>query len=230
MEDLNLFKLDGPRLAPAAGGKAKQLVILLHGVGADGNDLISLAPILARILPKAAFVSPHAPFPCDMAPMGRQWFSLQERSPEAISSGLRMAAPLLNGFIDDELAQHGLTDAQLVLIGFSQGTMVALEVAPRRAAPCALVIGYSGLLADPPRLAAEIVSRPPVVLIHGELDDLIPVQMLPAAEQSLKDVKVPVAAHRRPGLGHGIDEGGLALALEALQDAFGEAAPLPKGG
>ncbi len=223
MEDLNLFALDGPRLAPAAGGKPKQLVVLLHGLGADGNDLISLAPILARILPKAAFVSPHAPFPCDMAPVGRQWFSLQERSPESISSGVRTAAPHLDAFIDKELEREGLKDTQLAIIGFSQGTMMALEIALRRPQPCALVIGYSGLLADPERLIQEVVSRPRVVLIHGEDDDLIPVQMLPAAEQSLKAAKVPVSAHRRPGLGHGIDEGGLALALEALQDVFGEA-------
>ena len=226
MNDVNPFELDGPRLAPAAGGKAKQLVVLLHGLGADGNDLISLAPILARVLPKAAFVSPHAPFPCDMAPVGRQWFSLQERSPESISSGVRTAAPHLDRFIDEELAREGLTDSQLALIGFSQGTMMALEIAPRRAAPCAMVIGYSGLLADPQRLGEQVVSRPPVVLIHGEADDLIPVQMLPAAEQSLKAVKIPVTAHSRPGLGHGIDETGLAIALEALQDAFGEAEPV----
>ena len=223
MDDVNPFELDGPRLAPASGGKAKQLVVLLHGLGADGNDLISLAPILARVLPKAAFVSPHAPFPCDMAPVGRQWFSLQERSPESISSGVRSAAPHLDRFIDEELARNGLTDLQLALIGFSQGTMMALEIAPRRAKPCAMVIGYSGLLADPERLGDQVVSRPPVVLIHGEADDLIPVQMLPAAEQSLKAVKIPVTAHSRPGLGHGIDETGLAIALEALQDAFGEA-------
>ena len=223
MDKIPSFDLDGPRLAPAAGGKAAQLVILLHGLGADGNDLIALAPILAKVLPKAAFVSPHAPFPCDMAPVGRQWFSLQERSPEAISSGVRTAAPHLEAFIDAELGQLGLDDSRLALIGFSQGTMLALHVALRRPKPCAQVIGYSGLLIDPDRLEEEIASRPPVLLVHGEADDLIPVQLMPAAEQSLKAAGVPVHAHRRPGLGHGIDETGLALALEALQDVFGEA-------
>ena len=114
------FELDGPRFGPASGAKAEALIVLLHGVGADGNDLFGLAPQLAQVLPGAAFVSPHAPFPCDMAPFGHQWFSLQDRSPAAILAGVRATAPILDGFLDAELARHGLGDERLALLGFSR--------------------------------------------------------------------------------------------------------------
>src|SRR5947208_8561128 len=123
-----LMSLSGPTRPPVAGGKPRQLVILLHGLGADGNDLIGLAPVLARLLPDAEFVSPNAPFPCDMAPYGYQWFSLQDRSPEAILGGVRASAPILDAFIDDLLAARGLEEKDLALVGFSQGTMMSLYV------------------------------------------------------------------------------------------------------
>ena len=112
------FDLDGPRWGPAGGGDAGQLVVFLHGLGADGNDLISLAPYFAQVLPDAAFVSPHAPFPCDMAPMGRQWFSLQDLTPNALLGGVRMAAPILDAFLDQELARHGLATDRLAWSDF----------------------------------------------------------------------------------------------------------------
>jgi phospholipase/carboxylesterase len=215
------FDLDGPRYGPANGQAADTLAVLLHGLGADGNDLIGLAPQFAQVLPGAAFVSPHAPFPCDMAPFGRQWFSLQERSPEAILGGVRMAAPILESFLDAELARHGLADGRLALIGFSQGTMMSLYVALRRARACAAVLGYSGALIGADELAAEITSKPPVLLVHGEADEIVPVQALPAAVQALEANAVPVAWERRPGLGHGIDPEGLTLGLRFLAERLG---------
>ncbi|NIA71142.1 phospholipase [Pelagibius litoralis] len=209
--------LDGPRHGPEAGGKVSRLVVFLHGLGADGNDLISLAPILAPLLPETAFVSPDAPFPCDMAPMGRQWFSLQGYAPEAMLAGVQAVAPALNDFLDQELARHGLDDGQLALIGFSQGTMTALHVALRRAKPCALVIGFSGALVKPELLTGELVSRPPVVLVHGEADPVVPFAALPAAEAALGACQVPVKSLARPGLGHGIDQEGLEFAALALR-------------
>ena len=212
------FDLDGPRFGPAASGGARQLVVLLHGLGADGNDLIGLAPHLAKGLPDAVFVSPDAPFPCDMAPFGRQWFSLQDRTPSAMESGIRVAAPILDGFIDAELARHGLGDARLALIGFSQGTMMSLYVGLRRAEPCAALLGYSGALLGAGQLAAEITARPPVLLIHGEADEIVPVQALPAAVQALETNGVPVIWQRRPGLGHGIDPEGFAMGARFLAE------------
>ena len=116
------FTLDGPRFGPASGGQPRSLVLLLHGVGADGNDLIGLAPYFAQALPDTAFVSPNAPYPCDMGPFGYQWFSLQDRSPPAILAGVQATAPILNAFIDAELKRHNLADDRLALLGFSQGT------------------------------------------------------------------------------------------------------------
>ncbi len=215
------FALDGPRVGPAQGGDAEALVILLHGLGADGNDLIGLAPQLGQILPGAAFVSPHAPFPCDMAPFGRQWFSLQDLSPAAILAGARMAAPILDGFIDDELARHGLAEDRLALIGFSQGTMMSLYVALRRAAAPACVLGYSGALIGAESLAGELKCKPPVLLVHGEADEIVPVQALPAAVGALEALEIPVTWERRPGLGHGIDPEGLALGVRFLGEHLG---------
>jgi phospholipase/carboxylesterase len=229
------IELDGPRFAPAAGEGAKELIILLHGLGADGNDLIALAPLFSRILPEAAFVAPNAPFPCDMAPFGLQWFSFQSRDPEAILAGVRATATHLDAFIDAELAHHGLPGERLALIGFSQGTMMALHVALRRAKRCAAVIGYSGALVGPEVLQAETRSRPPVLLVHGDADEIVPFQSMAAAKQALDANGVLVHGETRPGLGHGIDETGLQLGAAMLKQSLyphsagEEARSSPKG-
>ncbi len=216
--------LSGPVVAPAAGGAPRQLVILLHGVGADGHDLIGLAPYWARQLPHAEFVSPHAPDPCDMAPFGYQWFSLLDRSPDALLAGVQANAPLLDAFIDQELAARGLTDRQLALVGFSQGTIMALYAAPRRQAPCAAVVGYSGALVGAETLAAETRSHPPVLLIHGDADPVVSVQALPLAVRGLQGAGLPVRHAVRPGLAHGIDPEGLELGGAFIAEQFATAA------
>ena len=217
----DLPQIDGPRFGPASGGPAKQLVIFLHGLGADGNDLISLGPVLGEHLPDAAFVSPDAPEPCDMAPMGRQWFSLQQYDPVSLLAGVRRAQPVLNAFIDAELARLGLSDSDLALVGFSQGTMTGLFTALRRPQPCAAVVGFSGALIGAEVMTDEIVSRPPVLLVHGEADQVVPFQAMGAAAQTLAAFDVPVRAQSRPGLGHGIDQVGLGLALAHIREGFG---------
>ena len=170
--------LSGPRLAPADGAAARQLVVLLHGLGADGNDLIGLGSTLAPFLPGAAFAAPNAPEPCDMAPSGYQWFSLAADAETGRSAGVRRAAPALDRFIDEELARSGVDDGRLALVGFSQGTMMALHVGLRRARPCAGIVGYSGALVDPANLKDEARAKPPVLLVHGADDDLIPAEAL----------------------------------------------------
>ena len=213
-------QLSGPSYGPASGGAPKRLVVFLHGRGANGHDLIGLAPFIAPHLPDALFLSPDAPHPCDMAPIGLQWFSLIERTPENIAVGVRSAAPLVDAFLDHHLARHGLTDAELALFGFSQGCMMALHVGLRRSQTPAAVLGYSGLLAAPDAVATEATVKPHVLLVHGEADEIVPHAALPAAEAALKAAGVPVEAVSRPGLGHGIDEDGIERAVATLARVF----------
>jgi phospholipase/carboxylesterase len=209
--------IDGPRLPPANGGPARKLVVFLHGYGADGNDLIDLGRMFAPVLPDAAFVSPHAPDPCDQAPMGRQWFPLALGDMHAYWRGVEHAAPKLQAFLDAELARLGLADGDLALVGFSQGTMMALHVGLRRKAPVAGIVGYSGLLAGPEHLADGNVHKTPILLVHGEADPLIPVVALHAAVQALGAAGFLTEWHVSPGLAHGIDEAGLRLGADFLR-------------
>jgi phospholipase/carboxylesterase len=210
--------LSGPSRPPASGGRPSRLVILLHGLGADGNDLIGLAPYWAPLLPTAEFLSPNAPFPCDMAPCGYQWFSAQDRSPTAVLAGVRAAAPLLQAFIDDALAERGLDDADLALVGFSQGTMMSLFVGLRRTQPMAGIVGFSGRLLAPELLAEELRSRPRMLLVHGTDDPLVPYESLAIAEAALEGAGVEVETLTCDGIGHSIDENGLRRAGSFLKD------------
>jgi phospholipase/carboxylesterase len=218
-------ELDGPRLNPLSG-PARQLVVFLHGYGADGNDLIEIGRAWQQSLPQAAFVSPHAPEPCGQAPVGRQWFPLTFRDENERWVGVNKAAPLLQHFLDAELNRHKLPPSALALVGFSQGTMMALHVGLRRAGGPAAIVGYSGLLVLPPdgnleTFAAEIKARPPVLLIHGDRDDLIPPQALFQAIQELAALEVAVEWHLSAGIGHGIDAEGLRHGVEFLARRFG---------
>lgn len=208
--------LDGPSAAPASGGAPKSLVIFLHGYGSNGADLIDLAAYWAQALPDTLFLAPDAPQPCDGVPYGRQWWPLTSLTPQARAAGVRVSAPALNAYIDTQLAVHGLTEDKLALVGFSQGTMMALHVGPRRAKALAGIVGFSGMLADPEALATEVVTKPPVLLVHGDLDEVLPVAALHQADASLKALDFEVAAHISPGLGHSLDETGLRLGAQFL--------------
>jgi phospholipase/carboxylesterase len=204
-----LMALSGPSRPPLAGGTPRRLVILLHGLGADGNDLIGLQQYWARLVPDAEFVSPNAPFPCDMAGFGYQWFSVQDRTPAAMLAGVRAAAPILDAYIDEELQKRGLSESDAALVGFSQGTMMSLFVGLRRERPMAGILGYSGRLIGPELLAGELRSRPPVLLVHGTEDPLVPFDSMAGAETALKAAAVPVETLACPGIEHSIDPEGL---------------------
>lgn len=210
--------LDGPRLAPR-GRAPNALVVLLHGYGANGDDLIALADGWQAGLPRAAFVAPNAPEAIPGMYGGLQWFPLTLRDPSEYWRGVKAAQPALDRFLDAELARYRLEPSRLVLVGFSQGTMLALHAGLRRPAAPAAIVGYSGLLAGPEHLG-EISARPPIQLIHGEADDLIPVEALHMAREALGSAGLLVEWHVRPRLGHGIDPDAQRLAGHFIRSAL----------
>ncbi|HEV7909534.1 MAG TPA: dienelactone hydrolase family protein [Methylocella sp.] len=214
------MQLDGPGFAPLSGGKAVYLVILLHGVAANGNDLVSLARAWRKILPKAEFIAPNAPFPSDHAPEARQWFSLEDRAPEKMLAGLREAGAILDRFFDELLASLQLGDARLALAGFSQGAATALYAGLRRQTQIAGIVAFSGAPPGAEELQSDIRSKPPVLLVHGVADDVVLFQSMANTKATLEAVGVPVTAVARPGLGHAIDDAGIALGGEFLRNVL----------
>lgn len=203
--------LSGPRKPPRSGKPPTSLVVFLHGYGADGSDLIALADVFAREIPNTLFVSPDAPGASSMG--GREWFPLTMRDPTEYRRGVTAALPVLSAYLDAELKRYGLDDSRLALVGFSQGTMMALGVGFRRIRPLAAVVGFSGLCAD---LEPKDLKPAPTLLVHGTNDEVLPPMLTLQAAQSLGGAGVPVEWHLRPGLGHGIDKEGLAMAGDHL--------------
>lgn len=216
-----LKPLDGPRYGPAAGGDPEQIILLLHGVGADGRDLIEIAPHLAQIFPHALFIAPNAPFRYDKGLSGYQWFSSGMRVEAEVIKAVQTAAPYVHRLIDAELAKAGLTPDRLAMVGFSQGTVMSLYVAPRREVPIAGVLGYSGRLVGPDLLGREALTRPPVFLVHGAMDPVLPIQCMTAAASALEENGFPVQTLECPGLGHSIDEQGLLQGSQFLRTVLG---------
>ena len=211
--------LEAIHWGPASKARPKQLVILCHGLGADAFDLIDLAPSWQHACPDAIFASVHAPFPHDSG-YGRQWWSVADRSPPTIEAGVRAAATYLHGFIDAELARLGLPEAAYAIMGFSQGAMISLFTGLRHTVAPRAILAFSGALIAPESLAAELANRAPVLLIHGEDDEAVPVARSRDAEAALSAAGVPVDAHYIPRLGHGIDDTAIALGALALQRGF----------
>ncbi|MEM9229087.1 MAG: prolyl oligopeptidase family serine peptidase [Pseudomonadota bacterium] len=214
------MSLTGPS-RPAKSGTATSQVVFLHGYGADGADLLGLADPLSEHLPDTAFYAPNAPQRSSLNPMGFQWFPIprMDGSTEAQAmAALQVSAQALNAWLDGLIEQSGIASDRTVLVGFSQGTMISLEIAPRRPSAVAGVVGFSGRLLAPERLAGEVVSRPPVLLIHGDMDDVVPPSSLPEAADALTDAGFSVRTHLSKGMGHGIAPDGLGLALAFIRD------------
>ena len=207
-------------IKPQNGKNIQNLVLFLHGLGADGQDLISIGELWADKLPHTAFISPNAPFPCDMAPYGYQWFSLQDRSDKAMLNGIENAAKHLDAFIDDLKNKYNVPESKIAVMGFSQGAMMACYTMPRRQEPCAAILGYSGLLVDADGLKAPKTVKMPVLLVHGDDDDVVPYHRLAEAEKGFAGAGFDVKAITCQGLGHRIDEKGLKLGLEEIIKAF----------
>ncbi|MDP2333572.1 MAG: dienelactone hydrolase family protein [Reyranella sp.] len=221
-------KLEGPTYGPQGDGKPGHLVILLHGYGADGNDLIGLAPVLAPLMPDVVFHAPNAPTPCEGNPSGYQWFGISRLDPALTLAGVRGAAPLVDAFLDETMALYGLDESRTALVGFSQGTMMALQVGLRRAKPLAGIVGFSGMLAGPEVLKDEIKSRPPILLAHGDSDEMLPHALTERAAETLQQNDVAVAVHIAEGVGHGIDQTALGHAARFLLEVF--KLPVPNNG
>jgi phospholipase/carboxylesterase len=204
-------ELDGPRREPKRR-TASSLVVLLHGYGASGDDLIGLSNAWQGALPETVFIAPHAP---ERLPYqehgGYQWFPLTFRDHGELWRGVCSAAPVLNRYLDAELARYRMEQRRLALVGFSQGTMLALHVGLRRGIAPAAIIGYSGVIAGPEHLKRDIRARPPVQLTHGEQDPVVPLEALHITREALATAGIPVEWHVRPGLAHGIDPQGLKL-------------------
>ncbi len=214
-------KLTSGRRGPSSGHRASSAVVFVHGYGADGADLLGLADPLGPHLPDTVFFAPNAPEPCAANPMGYQWFPIPwlDGSSEAQAlDGLARAAADLDAFLDGGLEEERLAPEALALVGFSQGTMMSLQVAPRRAAPLAGLVGFSGRLMQPERLEAETVSRLPVLLIHGDQDEVVPPACLPEATDALVAAGFETYSHVSEGTGHGIAHDGLSLALSFLRE------------
>ena len=216
---LGVRNLTGPRLPPVRG-TATHLVVLAHGYGADGNDLIGLAPLWQRLMPTVAFAAPNAPEPCAGSPSGYQWFPISRLDPQAMKSGVESAASSLNAFLDAELSRLNLPPERLALVGFSQGTMMSLQVGLRRSVKPAAIVGFSGMLANSDNLDSLGRLAPPILLVHGDADPMIPADYMFAGAGALGAAGAAVQWHLSPRVGHSIDEHGMALAGTFLAMAF----------
>ena len=221
-----MTKLEGPSYGPHNKGKPGHLVVLLHGYGADGNDLIGLAPVLAPLMPDVVFYAPNAPYPSDGNPHGYQWFAIARGDPALTLAGVRSVAHFVDAFLDGKMAEHGLDESKTCLVGFSQGTMMALHVGLRRPRPLAGIIGFSGMLAGPEILKDEIKSRPPILLAHGDSDEMLPHGLSERAAETLRQNGLQVGLHIAQGVGHGINDTALSHAARFLLEAF--KLPMPK--
>lgn len=212
--------VNGASLKARSGEPPNKIILLLHGFGSSGTDMISLAPQWQDALPDTLFLAPHAPQRCSMMGAGYQWWGLSGFAPSALAAGAASAAPAIDAFIDRKLAQYGLTEADLALVGFSQGTMMALHIGLRRPRAVAAVVGYSGMLAGSAGLAHDF-SKPPVLLVHGTADPVVPVAALHMSESELKRLGVEVTTHISYGVAHSVDPVGLRLGRDFIAEAFG---------
>ncbi len=214
--------VNGSSLQPLSGTAPKHIVLLLHGYGSNGADLISLAPHWRNALPDALFLAPNAPGRLGIGG-GYQWWPLSAFTPQALASGAASAAPAIDAFIDRKLKQYGLTEADLAIVGFSQGTMMALHVGLRRKSQVAGIVGYSGMLTGAAELGHQPITKPPVLLIHGAQDPIVPVAALHAAKADLQKLGIDVSEHISPGLGHSVDPFGLRLGGEFVASVLNAA-------
>ncbi len=213
--------LHGPSVAPASGESPKQLVIFCHGVGSDGHDLIGLSPYFAKLLPDAQFISPNGPQPFDMGSVGYQWFSLNNPEPSSRLEGTKAAAPVLDAFINQQMAIFNLEAKDVALVGFSQGSMMSLHVGVRRKQQLGGILAYSGAVIAPELVASELKSQPPILMVHGTIDDVVPVSALYEGVSALQASGVQVRGEVVPDLGHSLNDKCIMEGMDFLAKCFG---------
>mgnify|MGYP001181156212 FL=1 len=207
-------------------GKVRNLVVFVHGYGADGNDLLSLADPLAEHMPDTVFYAPNAPHKCQMNSMGYEWFPIpwiDGSTEEAANVSMDDAAQMFDEWLTEIMEAESVTAAQTFLVGFSQGTMMSLHVGPRRTEKLAGIIGFSGRLLRPSELN-EVQTKPPILLIHGDADEVVPPVSMPEAAEALEEAAFEVFTHVSKGTGHGIAPDGLSLSLQFMIEMFAKAA------
>lgn len=205
----------------AAEGKATSMVVFVHGYGADGADLLDIGDLMAPHLPGTVFLAPDAPERCVNNPMGFQWFPipwLDGSTEEAAQDGMARSVNDLNAFLDAQLEVEGVAPTALALVGFSQGAMMSLHITPRREVAVAGVVAISGRLLVPELLQAEAKVKPPVLLMHGDQDPVVPFQDMTLAGNALVDAGFETYGHVMKGMGHGISNDGLSVALQFLKE------------
>lgn len=210
-----MAKLSGPMLPPLSG-TPRQAIVLLHGYGADGNDLIDLGRHWGQVFPDAMFVAPNAPRRCGGSPFGYEWFPLQVDRIAGRIDGARQAAPILKDFLADLWAQTGLTARDTFLVGFSQGAMMALHVGTAMPEELAGIVAFSGAFVAAEGFETGSFARPPVVLIHGDVDQVVDPALSRQAANELVAAGFEVALHISPGTGHGIAPDGLEFATSFM--------------
>ena len=210
MQSLNYEKFPDHDFEP------NSLVILLHGIGADAFDLIPLAKYWALTLKKTKFYSLHAPYPCKLTPSGKQWFDLEDRDQTRILKEIELVKPMIITFLKRKLKDYNLQYKDLILVGFSQGTMVALNLTLTMKEEVRGVLGYSGGVILTKSGKIEIISKPNICLVHGKNDEVVPKKMMETTKIILKDNNIDVDTHLIENLGHSIDQKGLEIGQNFL--------------
>lgn len=212
--------LSGPEIPPRSKNKPKNLVIFLHGVGADGNNIADICNVLNRCVPDTYFLCPNGAFPYDLGIGGYQWFSLQDRTESVLLEGINKTLPIVNEYIDYNLSKYSLEDKNLAIMGFSQGCMMALHLGLRRQKAPACVIGFSGALIGAEFLKQQQLRKPPIFLAHGDIDPIVDVEQMKIAAKNLKMMGIKVETHIFKNLLHGMNEKCLSLAVDKLTTSF----------
>ena len=213
-----MTKLSGPMLPPASGGTPKQAVVLLHGYGSDGNDLIGLAPHWQGTLPDAVFISPNAPQACRQFGFGFQWFDVSFDGDRLArrQEGVVQARPILLEFLEDLWSQSGIAPEDTILAGFSQGAMMALHTGLSLEQPLMGIIAFSGAFLPPDGFGSATLAKTPVCLVHGDVDDVVNPEHSADADVALRLAGYDVSYHVSRGVGHGIAPDGLAFASQFI--------------